>query len=68
MLSVDLHVCCRLADQCGLLTAKAVLIVNANAGIGSSYLFRVDNDHVIDATKKVTYAAQNNRVWTAVMH
>jgi hypothetical protein len=24
------------------------------AGIGSSYLFRVDNDYVIDATKKVT--------------
>ena len=35
--------------------------IDFDAGIGSSYLFRVDNDYVIDATKKVTYDPQHSR-------
>lgn len=57
VLSSSLLAC--MSSRCG----DRCCYVDADAGIGSSYLFRVDNDYVIDATKKVTKRCGTANFW-----
>ena len=59
---------CQCACVPGWLRLTHATVFVGFAGIGSSYLFRVDNDYVIDATKKVTPHPHDHDRHSGVAH